>query len=593
MFVIRVVLSSLIVFLISCEKIDKKVSTKEFLTKANKDLKTETYSASMASWIQANFITDDTTKIASDYNARFSTLATDVALDSKNYRGHSDEEKRMLDLLLRVLTVPAPKDPAKNKELSTLKSELESMYGSGKYCKADGDCKNLGDLEKIIATSRNAQELLEAWDGWHKVAIPMKEKYVRTVQLGNEGAIEIGYKDMADLWRSNYDIAPEEFEKELDRLWEEVKPFYEQLHCFVRSKLNKKYGNDLVNLNEPIPAHLLGNMWAQSWDNLTDIVGIDDSQSLNITPLLKKANYDSKKMVETAENFFVSLDMPELPETFYERSLFEKPRDRDVVCHASAWHIDLEDDVRIKMCIEIDEDNFRTIHHELGHIYYYLAYKDLPTLFQSSANDGFHEALGDTIELSITAQYLENIKLLQGKRNSNDNVNETLLKMAMGKVAFLPFGLMIDKYRWQVFDGRTTPENYNKDWWTLREKYQGIKAPNERPADAFDPGSKYHIPAYTPYSRYFLAHILQFQFHRSLCETAGHKGPLHECSIYESKEAGAKLWNMMKLGSSQPWQIALKAVTGSEKMDATAMTDYFAPLANWLIEQNKGQKCGW
>lgn len=590
---LRAVFCSLFIFAIACEKSEHKATTKEFLEKANSDIKSETHTASMASWVQANFITDDTTKLSSEFNARFSTLATDLALNSKNFSGTTDDEDRMLDLLLRVLTVPAPKDPAKNKELATLKSELESMYGSGKYCKSETDCKTLGDLEKILAKSRDPKELLDAWDGWHNVAIPMKDKYVVTVQLGNEGAKEVGYKDMADLWRSNYDIPPDDFEKELDRLWGEVKPFYEQLHCYVRSKLNKKYGDEVVDLNSPIPAHLLGNMWAQSWDNLTDVVGIEDSKSANITSLLKKANYDSKKMVQTAENFFVSLGMPELPATFYERSLFEKPRDRDVVCHASAWHIDLEDDVRIKMCIEIDEDNFRTIHHELGHIYYYLAYNDLPALYQASANDGFHEALGDTIELSITGNYLKNINLLGANQTYNSNVNDNLLKMAMVKVAFLPFGLMIDKYRWQIFDGRTTPENYNKDWWALREKYQGVKAPNERPPEAFDAGAKYHIPAYTPYSRYFIAHILQFQFHRALCETAGHKGPLHECSIYQSKEAGKKLWDMMNLGSSKPWPIALKEVTGSEKMDATALTEYFAPLANWLKEQNKNQKCGW
>ena len=327
----------------------------------------------------------------------------------------------------------------------------------------------------------------------------------------------------------------------------EVKPFYEQLHCFVRGKLNQKYGDKVVSKSEAIPAHLLGNMWAQSWDNLVDVVGLESGESVDITALLKKAGYDSKKMVKTAENFFVSLGMPELPTSFYEQSLFEKPRDREVVCHASAWHMDMKDDVRIKMCIESNEENFRTIHHELGHIYYYLAYKDLPALYQSSANDGFHEALGDTIELSITAKYLKNIGLLSSSGPSTQNANSTLLRMALGKVAFLPFGLMIDKWRWQVFDGRTTSENYNKDWWKLREKYQGVKAPNQRPDDAFDPGAKYHIPGYTPYSRYFLAHILQFQFHRALCKVAGHSGPLHECSIFNSKEAGAKIWKMMQM----------------------------------------------
>lgn len=580
---------------VSCTKGNQKPkqTSKEFIENANKELKEVNHLASMASWVQSNFITEDTTALSSEYNSRYSALATQLALDSKNYTGQTEDEKRMLKALLSVLTVPAPNDPAKNKELSTLKSELESMYGSGKYCKTPDKCQSLEDLEKVIAKSRNPDELLEAWHGWRTIAYPMKDKYQKTVEIGNQGSKGLGYKNLADLWRSNYDMAPEDFEKELDRLWSEVKPFYEQLHCYVRSELNKKYGDSVVSKEGAIPAHLLGNMWAQSWDNLVDILGLNKGQSIDITKLLEKAKYDPTKMVRTAENFFVSLGMPKLPKTFYQRSLFEKPRDREVVCHASAWHLDMEDDVRIKMCIEINEDSFRTIHHELGHIYYYEAYKHLPALYQASANDGFHEALGDTIELSITGNYLKNINLMVSGQSAKTDTNALLLRMALGKVAFLPFGLLIDKYRWQVFDGRTTPENYNKDWWALRNQYQGIKAPNDRPAEAFDPGAKYHIPGYTPYSRYFLAHILQFQFHRALCKTAGHTGPLHECSIFNSKDAGQKLWKMMQMGSSKPWPKALAAVTGKEQMDATALREYFGPLEKWLVEKNKGQKCGW
>ncbi len=590
---------SLLVFTIainlSCTMEENKhLSSKQFLEQSNKKLMEEAHSASLASWIQANFITPDTTKIAAEYNARYSKLATDLAMESKNYTGKNDDEKRMLELMLKVLTVPSPRDQNLNKKLSNLQSELSSMYGSGKFCSETGSetCQSLEDLEKVIAKSRKPEELLSAWEGWRTVAVDMKSKYLETVELGNQGAQELGYPHMADLWRSNYDMKPQDFEQELDRLWGEVKPFYEQLHCYVRTQLNKKYGDEVVPLNQAIPAHLLGNMWAQSWDNIIDLVETGEGQSIDITKLLERAEYDSTKMVKTAENFFVSLGMPRLPETFYQQSLFEKPKDREVVCHASAWHMDLKEDVRIKMCIEINEDSFRTIHHELGHIYYYLAYKGLPAIYQSSANDGFHEALGDTIELSITGKYLKDIDLLS-ETGAKQDANSTLLRMALGKVAFLPFGLMIDKWRWQVFDGRTKPNTYNEDWWKLREQYQGVRAPRRRPDNAFDPGAKYHIPAYTPYSRYFLAHILQFQFHRSLCEIAGHQGPLHECSIFSSKIAGGKLWNMMKMGISRPWPEALQAVTGSPKMDATALRDYFKPLEGWLKEKNKGLKCGW
>jgi peptidyl-dipeptidase A len=575
------------------EKVSEQLSSKDFLLKADQDLKQESQMASLASWVQSNFITPDTTKLSAEYSARYSKLVTDLALESKNYRGKDKNEKRMLDLMLKVLTVPSPRSPQLNKELSTLKSELESLYGSGQFCDNSGSCQSLEDLESVIGTSRDPEELLKAWEGWRTVAVPMKNKFKRTVELGNQGAQELGFAHMADLWRSNYDMKPEDFEKELDRLWLEVRPFYEQLHCYVRKKLNQKYGDSIVKMDEPIPAHLLGNMWGQSWSKIMDVVAPDQKESVDITQLLKKADYNPKKMVETAENFFVSIGMPRLPKSFYDSSLFEKPKDREVVCHASAWHMDAQDDVRIKMCILIDEESFRTIHHELGHIYYYLAYKDLPILYQGSANDGFHEALGDTIELSITSQYLKEISLLTDSEQQKPEAHEVLLPMALNKVAFLPFGLMIDKWRWQVFDGRTRPDDYNDDWWNLRQKYQGLKPPKPRPTEAFDPGAKYHIPGYTPYSRYFIAHILQFQFHRSLCETAGHQGPLHECSIFNSQKAGGKLWNMMKMGTSRPWPEALAAVTGNPKMDASALRDYFAPLERWLSEQNRGLQCGW
>ncbi len=572
---------------------EKKLSTSEFIKKANDDLKKESYLTNISQWVQSNFITPDTTVIAAEYSARFNEKATTLAIDSKNYRGADESQKRSLSEILKHLTVPSPNNSLKNAQLAKLRSELESLYGSGKFCETPDNCQDLKDLEKTIGESRQPQELLKAWEGWRTVAYPMKDKFMKTVELGNQGARDLGFEQMANFWRTKYDLPAEDFEKELDRLWGEVKPFYEQLHCFVRSRLNQYYGNDVVPLDKEIPAHLLGNMWAQSWDKILDILLPENNSTTNITKLLEQNKYDSAKMVKTAENFFVSLGMPKLPKSFYEQSLFEKPRDRDVVCHASAWHIDSEEDVRIKMCIEPTEEDFRTIHHELGHIYYYLAYKDLPYVYQGSANDGFHEAIGDTIELSITGKYLKDIDLIKQNEEIPTRDEKALLRLALGKVAFLPFGLMIDKWRWQVFDGRTPPSQYNEHWWQLRRKYQGVRAPVDRPLQAFDAGAKYHIPAYTPYSRYFIAHILQFQLHRSLCKTAGHEGPLHECSIFNSKEAGEQLWTMMKLGKSKPWQDALKIVTGKENMDASAIRDYFKPLESWLRSQNKNLTCGW
>jgi len=281
-----------------------------------------------------------------------------------------------------------------------------------------------------------------------------------------------------------------------------------------------------------------------------------------------------------------------LPPTFWERSMFTKPRDRDVVCHASAWDIDNKDDLRLKMCIEVKDEDFVTIHHELGHNFYQRAYKTQPPLFEDSANDGFHEAVGDTIALSVTPEYLKEVGLLNTVPPESADTGY-LLKMALDKIAFLPFGLLIDKWRWKVFSGEITPEQYNKAWWDLKAKYQGVAPPVERSEADFDPGAKYHIASNTPYARYFLARILQFQFHRALCEAAGQKGPLHRCSIYKSKEAGSRLNKMLSMGKSKPWPDALEAISGQRQMDATAILDYFAPLKKWLDEQNKGEKLGW
>ncbi len=569
-------------------------SPREFLKNAEKELRDEAEQGQRAEWIQQNFITEDTTRLTADANAKLNKLSTQYAKDAKKYRGGSAEEKRKLELLFNGLVLPSPKNATRNSEMTRLLSELGSMYGSGKSCDSNGKCRDLQALEEVLKTSRNPSELLAAWKDWHSVAKPMKAKYERIIELGSEGARELGFRDLSEVWTSKYDMPSDQYEKTIDRLWDQVRPLYEQLHCFMRSRLNRTYGEETASAKGPIPAHLLGNMWAQQWSNIPDLAAVEGSGAADIGGLLQKAAYTPVKMVQTAEGFFTSLGMPALPRTFYERSLFEKPRDREVVCHASAWDIDSKEDVRIKMCIKTEEDDFRTIHHELGHIYYYLMYKDQPFLFQSGANDGFHEGLGDAIHLSLTEGYLKTIGLLKSaspKKPGSDP--EYLFKMALDKVAFLPFGLLVDKWRYQVFSGKTKPADYNKAWWELRERYQGVKAPGNRDADAFDPGAKYHVASFTPYSRYFIAHILQFQFHRALCKAAGHSGPLSECSIYGSKEAGARLMAMMRLGASKPWQEALFELTGEREMDAGAIRDYFAPLESWLKAKNTGQTCGW
>ncbi|MGQ9919034.1 MAG: M2 family metallopeptidase, partial [Bryobacteraceae bacterium] len=503
--------------------------------------------------------------------------------------------QRKIKLLKLAITLPAPSNAAEAAEMTKLAAGLESAYGKGRYCPGGDEkkCLNIDEITRIMAASRDPKQLLDVWQGWHSISPPMKKDFARLVEITNKGARELGFADTGALWRSGYDMTPEEFSRELDRLWEQVKPLYEQLHAYVRWKLREKYGAAVVPENGPIPAHLLGNIWAQQWDNLYPMVapaGADPGYDL--TAILKRRNTRPVDMVRYGEQFFTSLTFEPLPPTFWERSMFTRPRDRDVVCHASAWDVDNIDDLRIKMCIEINADDFNVIHHELGHNFYQRAYNRQPFLFRAGANDGFHEAVGDTIALSITPEYLVKIGLLDRAPDAGKDLG-LLMARALDKVAFLPFGLLIDQWRWKVFSGEVKPDEYNRAWWELRRKYQGVAPVSERGEEFFDPGAKYHVPANVPYTRYFLAHILQFQFHKALSDAAGCTGPVHRCSIYGSKEAGRRLKEMLEMGASRPWQEALERITGTRQMDASAIRAYFKPLEDWLIEQNKGRPVGW
>jgi len=568
----------------------------EFIASSEQQLTDLGLEVERMSWVYSNFITQDTEKLAAIGNKKFTAMQVELAIEATKFngvKGVDGETRRKLDMLRSGIVIPAPLDAAKTAEQSEIGTKLGGMYGKGEYCYSNGNCLDLGHLSDIMAESRDPDALLEAWNGWRKVSPPMKDLYARQVELANEGASELGFSDLGAMWRSGYDMPPEDFPGELDRLWAEVKPLYEALHCHVRAKLGEQYGADLVPQDGPIPAHLLGNMWAQDWSNIYPLVAPPETvAAYDLSAILKDRGFDAITMVQAGEAFFSSLGFEELPDTFWERSLFVKPEDRDVVCHASAWNVDEKDDLRIKMCIKVNAEDFKTIHHELGHNYYQRAYNKESYLYRASANDGFHEAVGDTIALSITPEYLQKIGLLENLPDASGDLG-LLMKRALGRIASLPFSLMVDRWRWQVFAGEAGPEAYNELWWQLREKYQGVKAPNERPANAFDPGAKYHVPGNTPFTRYFLARILQFQFHRSLCEIAGDEGPVHRCSIYGNKQAGERLNAMLEMGRSKPWPDELEALTGQRDMDATAMLDYFAPLKVWLDEQNRGRQCGW
>jgi peptidyl-dipeptidase A len=550
--------------------------------------------AQRAEWVAENFITLDTEAMTAQSNEQFLTLSGEVALKARRFKALTlpEASARKLMLMQRTLMLPEAADRG---SYARLAAGMTGAYGKAKYCPpapagsaAKPACMPLGELEKVLATSRDPARLKEAWLGWHAQSPAYKQDYVKYVEVSNKGARAMGAADTGALWRSFYDMPPDAFSSEMERLWQQVKPLYDSLHTYTRYKLRQAYGAAAVPADGPIPSHLLGNMWAQSWDNLYPLLkpaGLEKSEDL--TALLEERKTGAVEMTRYAEGFYTSLGMRSLPATFWERSLLTKPRDRDVVCHASAWDLDGKDDVRVKMCITPTAEDFRTIHHELGHLYYDLAYGVQPPLFKNGANDGFHEAIGDTVALSITPAYLKRVGLMKSEPDPSQDIGP-LLYTALQKVAFMPFAYKVDKWRWQVYGGQVKPADYDKAWWALTEQYQGVARPAPIEGEGgFDAGAKFHVASDTPYARYFLAHVLQFQFHRALCREAGDTGPLNRCSIYGNKQAGAKFQQMLAMGTSKPWPEALKAVTGEERMDATAMLEYFAPLKAWLDEQNR------
>ena len=571
-----------------------------FLEKIEKDNLSEGPVVSSAYWIGSNFITHDSQNIVADYSKRYTlkSLENSRIASSFNDLKTSDSNRRKLELLKSSFVMPPPLDENLASELSSISTKLEAMYGSGEYCYEDGSCYDLEAFEQIIDNSRNPEDLLMAWNGWHEIGKPMKPMYMRMVEIGNQGSRDLGYSGLDDLWFSKYDMPADEFLEETDSVWEEVKPLYDALHCHVRSQLNAHYGDEVVPLDGPLPVHLMGNMWGQSWSNIYDLVYPEANQtkSVNVTQIIEERNINEIEMVEYAEDFFLSIGFEPLPDTFWERSLFVKPQDRSVVCHASAWNLDsANNDLRIKMCIEKNEEDFITIHHELGHIFYYQAYNHLPTLFQGGANDGFHEAFGDLLTLSITPDYLNRIGFIsegEAELAKNDSIG-LLMKQALEGVVVIPWALMLDKWRAGVFKGEIGRDELNQAWWNMRESYQGIAPPSERSEQYFDPGAKYHIPGNTPYTRYYLARIMQYQFHESLCNEMGFVGLLHECSIYGDKVAGEKIISTMAMGQSAPWQDAFEKLTGSRNISGKSVMNYYKPLKDWLDIQNNNRICGW
>ncbi|TPX66498.1 hypothetical protein SpCBS45565_g04414 [Spizellomyces sp. 'palustris'] len=568
-------------------------TTAEWLKDVDRRLTAESTLSSEAQWSFDTNLTDANEAIANAASLRFNQLMTTILAESTQYQGTSEDEKRQLNLI--KLNGGIPKDVAVQKELTEALSKMSSIYSTSK---ANG--KPLDpDLTEILATSRDYNTLLEAYISWRNATGPLiKPIYTRFVELSNKGAVDGGFKDTSVLWRAGYDMEQDEFTAMMEKALQQVTPLYEQLHCYARSKLSEIYGKDKVELDGGyMPAHILGNMWSQEWGGIYDLlIPYPAVQPIDTTAELKKQGYDAVKMHELSESFYTSLGMDELPESFWTKSMLTKPTDREAVCHASAWDFN-NDDLRIKMCTVVSHNDLMTVHHEQGHLYYDHYYRNQPYLFRSGAADFFHEAIGDTMQLSVvTASHLQKVGLITGNvTTSPEQVINAQMAVALDKIVSLPWTYLVDQWRWRVFAGEIQPDKYQQEWETLIEKYQGVKRPVPSGANDFDPGAKYHIPANTPYIRYFGANVIQFSFHKALCKTAGYTGPLHECDIFGSKEAGEQFKRMLSLGQSKAWQEAMKIGTNGmfDTVDGSAIIEYFAPLLEWLREQNAGKQCGW
>jgi peptidyl-dipeptidase A len=574
-----------------------EAEARKFVEDANRTMLALSVEGNRANWVAETYITEDTQALSARASQAYIDTIARLAKQSVRFDKVDvpPDIRRQLNLLRLNLTLASPSDPRESEELTNIAARLSATYGKGKWCedpRTPETCLDIDKITNIIAESRDEKRLRQVWEGWHTIAPPMRKDYSRLVELSNKGARELGFADTGAMWRSKYDMPDAEYTKELERLWDEMRPLYIKLHAYVRMKLREKYGN-IVPAAGPMPAHILGDIWAQDWANVYPLVKPATADvGYDLEAILKSRKTTPVEMVKMGERFYTSIGFSPLPETFWTRSILARPRDRDLVCHAAAADIDNGDDLRIKMCIEPREEDFHVIHHELGHNFYQRAYKDLPFLFRDSANDGVHEAIGDAIALSVTPEYLVKIGLINKVPDSSNDVG-LLLSKALEKVAFLPFGLLIDEWRWKVFSGEIKPENYNAAWWELRLKYQGIAPVSPRGEEFFDPGAKYHIPGNTPYARYFMAHIFQFQFHRALSRIADCHTPLVHCSIYENKQAGDRLNAMLAMGLSRPWPDAIETLTGSREMDASALLEYFAPLDKWLDDQLKGKPVGW
>ncbi|KAM3956774.1 angiotensin-converting enzyme-like isoform 2-T2 [Aphomia sociella] len=592
----------------AAERTAEEAAGREYMRKLDEQTSKSLNKKTLAAWQYESNITTYNEEYMLQVSLEIAEEEKESWKETMSYLWHEFEDedlKRMFRKYSELGTSALPEDL--NQRLLQAVSNMQTIYAKATIC--DYKDRNKCDLHvepdvtNIFANSEDPEELKYTWLEWHKAAgAPSRGNFTEYVQMDNEAAKLNGYDSVAEWWLSEYEA--DDSEDQFASLWSQIKPLYQQIHAYVRRQLRLKYGEDIVSAKGPIPAHLLGNIWAQTWGNVEKFTRpYPNKPDVDVTSALIAQNYTALKMFKTAEEFFKSLNLTAMPDMFWEKSIIEKPDDgRDLVCHASAWDFYDGEDFRIKQCTTITAAFFKTTHHEMGHIQYYLQYKDQPVVYRRGANPGFHEAVGDVIALSVsTPKHLKVMGLLEdGPEDAESNINQ-LYKMGLDKIVFLPFGYLLDLFRYGVFRGTTTTRDYNCHFWRLRETLQGVEPPAPRSEDDFDAAAKYHVAADVEYMRYYISYIIQFQFHRALCQLAGEYSPgdsdklLSTCDIYRSQPAGEALGKMLQMGSSKPWPDAMEALTGQRNMDASGVLEYFEPLYKWLKTENErtGEYIGW
>ena len=468
------------------------------------------------------------------------------------------------------------------KRIKAEAEQVEKLYGFNFSLRGKDISPN--DMDEILRTSSDPDERLAVWTASKEVGKDLKSGLADLKELRNKTVQALGYDDYFAYQVSDYGMSTAEMMALNQRLVSELLPLYRELHTYARYELAKRYG--VKEVPDMLPAHWLPNRWGQDWNAMVNVEGVDLDGALSDKP--------REWLMEQGERFYKSLGFGPLPASYWEKSsLYPLPEDAGYKKnnHASAWHMDLQEDVRCLMSIVPNRDMYETVHHELGHIYYFMAYTNpnVPPLLREGANRAYHEGIGSLMGLAAMQKpFLAGLELIPESAGSDDM--QSLLKEALNYVVFIPWSAgVMTEFEHDLYATDLSADQYTARWWDLKKKYQGIVAPNERGPEYCDPASKTHINNdAAQYYDYALSFVLLFQLHDHIAGKILHQDP-RATNYYGSKEVGTFLQGILEKGASGDWRKMLKEKTG-EDLSARAMLSYFEPLMGYLKEQNKGRK---